>query len=56
MFTQKELDLPYRRWIEILKDNDINVVYHLGKFDVVVDALSRLSMGSVAHAEGEKKS
>ena len=29
--------------------------YHLGKGTVVADALSRLSMGSVAHVEEEKK-
>ncbi|WMV50720.1 hypothetical protein MTR67_044105 [Solanum verrucosum] len=36
-------------------DYDMNVLYHPGKANVVVDALSRLSMGSVAHVEEEKK-
>jgi len=31
------------------------VLYHPGKANVVADALSRLSMGSVAHIEEERK-
>ncbi|WMV37510.1 hypothetical protein MTR67_030895 [Solanum verrucosum] len=34
---------------------DMSVLYHPGKGNVVADALSRLSMGSVAHVEEEKK-
>ncbi|KAH0667849.1 hypothetical protein KY285_029055 [Solanum tuberosum] len=37
------------------RDYDINVLYHSSKANVVVDALSKLSMGSVAHVEEEKK-
>ena len=33
----------------------MNVLYHPGKANVVVDALSRLSMGSVAHVEEVRK-
>lgn len=33
----------------------MSVHYHPGKANVVVDALSRLSMGSVAHVEDERK-
>ena len=33
----------------------MSVHYHSGKANVVVDALSRLSMGSVAHVEEERK-
>ncbi|WMV29153.1 hypothetical protein MTR67_022538 [Solanum verrucosum] len=33
----------------------MSVLYHPGKANVVVDALSRMSMGSVAHVEDEKK-
>ena len=33
----------------------MNVIYHPGKANIVVDALSILSMGSVAHVEKEKK-
>ena len=33
----------------------MNVHFHLGKANVVADALSRMSMGSTAHVEDEKK-
>ena len=55
VFTQKELNLCKRRWLEFLKDYDMSVHYHPGKANVVADSLSRLSMGSVAHVEEEKQ-
>ena len=55
VFTQKELNLHQRRWLEFLKDYDMSVHYHPGKANVVANALSRLSMGSVAHVEKERK-
>ena len=33
----------------------MSVHYHLGKSNVVADAISRLSMGSVAHVEEKRK-
>ena len=33
----------------------MSVHYHLGKLNVVADALRRFSMGSVAHVEEERK-
>ncbi|KAH0644675.1 hypothetical protein KY284_032559 [Solanum tuberosum] len=41
--------------LELVEDYDMSVFYHPGKANVVVDTLSRLSMGSVAHVEDEKK-
>ena len=38
-----------RRWIELLKDYDFQILYYLGKANVVADALSRKSMESLAH-------
>ena len=40
-----------RRWLELLKDYDITILYHPGKANVVADALSRksASMGSFAY-------
>ncbi|XP_070041535.1 uncharacterized protein [Nicotiana tomentosiformis] len=32
-------------WLELLKDYDCNILYHPGKVNVVVDTLSRRSMG-----------
>ena len=55
MFTQKDLNLHQRRWLVFLKDYDMSVHYHPGKMNVVANDLSRLSMGSVAHLEEERK-
>ena len=41
VFTQKELNMRQRRWLELLKDYDIELLYHPGKANVVADALSR---------------
>ena len=51
VFTQKDLNLRQRRWMELLKDYDITFLYHPRKANVVADALSRKagSMGSLAH-------
>ena len=31
VFTQKDLNLRQRRWMELLKDYDITILYHPGK-------------------------
>jgi hypothetical protein len=41
IFTQSELNLRKRRWLELIKDYDLNIHYHLGKANVVADTLSR---------------
>ncbi|KAH0757858.1 hypothetical protein KY290_021351 [Solanum tuberosum] len=51
----KELNLRQRRWLELLKDYDLSILYHPGKANVVADALSRLSMGSTTHIEEGKR-
>ena len=43
------------RWLEFLKDYDMSVHYHPSKVNIVAYSLSRLSMGSVAHVEEERK-
>ncbi|GJX22392.1 putative nucleotidyltransferase, ribonuclease H [Tanacetum coccineum] len=39
--NQKELNMRQRRWIELLSDYDCEIRYHLGKANVVADALSQ---------------
>jgi ribonuclease HI len=41
IFTQKDLNLRQCRWLELIKDYDLEIHYHLGKANLVVDALSR---------------
>jgi hypothetical protein len=43
LFTQKELNMRQKRWLELIKDYDCEINYHPGKANVVVDALSRKS-------------
>jgi len=49
IFYQRDLNLRQGRWMELLKDFDVHILYHPGKANVVADALSRKSMGSFAH-------
>ena len=46
--TQKELNLRQRRWIELIKDYDCTIEYHLGKANVVADALTCKPMAILA--------
>ena len=47
IFTQKDLNLRQRRWVEYLEDYDFSLNYHPGKANVVADALSRKSRGEL---------
>ncbi|GKD90006.1 putative reverse transcriptase domain-containing protein [Tanacetum coccineum] len=40
IFSQKELNIRQRRWIELFSDYDCEIRYHPGKANVVADALS----------------
>ena len=48
VFTQRELNLRKMRWLKLLKDYDMSILHHLGKANVLVDALIKLSVGSTA--------
>ncbi|KAI5313239.1 hypothetical protein L3X38_042413 [Prunus dulcis] len=52
LFTQKELNLRQRRWLELIKDYDCTTERHPGRANVVADALSRKSSGSVTYLRG----
>nr|GEU92884.1 reverse transcriptase domain-containing protein [Tanacetum cinerariifolium] len=41
ILDQKELNMRQRHWLELLSDYDCEICYHLGKENVVADALSR---------------
>ncbi|WVZ63740.1 hypothetical protein U9M48_013348 [Paspalum notatum var. saurae] len=45
IFTQPDLNLRQRRWLELIKDFDMSIHYHPGKANVVADALSRKAYG-----------
>ncbi len=52
IFTQSDLNLRQRRWLELIKDHDLEVHYHPGKANVVADALSRKSHCNHLRMEG----
>nr|GEZ74423.1 putative reverse transcriptase domain-containing protein [Tanacetum cinerariifolium] len=41
IFSQKEMNIGQRRWIELFSNYACEIRYHLGKANIVVDALSR---------------
>jgi hypothetical protein len=41
IFTQKDLNLRQCRWMELIKDYDLEIHYHPGKANLVTDALSQ---------------
>jgi hypothetical protein len=43
IFTKSELNMRQRRWLELIKDYELEIHYHPGKANVVGDAQSRKS-------------
>ena len=48
IFTQRDLNMRQRRWMEYLEDYDFTLHYHPGKENIVADALSRKSQRVLA--------
>ena len=48
IFTQRDLNMRQRRWMEFLEDYDFTLHYHHSKANVVADALSWKSWGALA--------
>jgi hypothetical protein len=51
IFTQSELNMRQQRWLELIKDYELEIHYHPGKANVVVDALSRKSQVNMMAAQ-----
>ena len=49
IFTQRDLNMRQRRWMEYLEDYDFTLHYHPSKANVVDDALSRKSRRILDH-------
>jgi hypothetical protein len=59
IFTKQDLNMRQRRWLELIKDYELEVHYHLGKENVVADALSHnahYNYLSAARLTGEESS
>jgi hypothetical protein len=41
LFTQADLNMRQQRWLELIKDYELEIHYHPRKANVVADALSR---------------
>ncbi|GJU48202.1 putative reverse transcriptase domain-containing protein [Tanacetum coccineum] len=54
ILNQKELNMRQRRWLELLSDYDCEIRYHLGKANVVADALSRKEREPPLRTEARK--
>jgi hypothetical protein len=48
IFTQKDLNLRQRQWLELIMDYDLEIQYHLGNANLVAAALSRKGQTNMA--------
>ena len=54
IFQERDLNLRQRRWLELLKDYDCDILYHPSKANMVADVLSRKYLYSLAHISTER--
>ena len=54
IFTQRDLNMRQRIWMEFLEDYDFTLHYHPSRVNVVVDALSRKSRGVLARVTSQE--
>jgi hypothetical protein len=50
IFTQTDLNMRQRRWLELIMDYDLEVHYHPGKANLVANALSHKAHCNYLHA------
>ena len=55
IFTQRDLNMRQRKWMEFLEYYDFTLNYHPCKANVVVDALSRKSRGALASIASQER-
>jgi ribonuclease HI len=48
IFTQKDLNPRQRCWLDLIEDYDLEIYYHLGKANLVADALSQKGYANTA--------
>ena len=49
VFSQKDLNLRQRSWLELFNDYDKSVFYYPGKANMEADSLRWLSVGNESH-------
>jgi hypothetical protein len=54
-FTQADLNMRQIRWLELIKDYNLEIHYHPGKANVVADALSRKTHCNYLPAIGDTR-
>ena len=54
IFTQWDLNMRQRKWMEYLEDYDFTLHYHPSKENIVADALSRKSWGVLASVASQE--
>ena len=54
IFTQRDLNMRQRMWMEFLEDYDLTLHYHLGKANVLANGLSKKSRGVMASVASQE--